>query len=63
MEAVASTLRKATIIYQMHLFCLPTPFNVAVYNCLFYKFLIAFLKKKCVFYWCNTFKVHANSLR
>lgn len=46
----------------MHLFCLPTLFTAAVYNCLFYNFLIPFLKKKCLFYWCNTFKVHARSL-
>lgn len=54
METPASTVRKATIIYHMqslciYFVCLPTPFNAVVYNCLFYKFLIAFLKEKVFF--------------
>lgn len=35
----------------------PTPFSVAVCNCLFYQFLGAFIERKTVFYVCNTSKV------
>lgn len=62
METVASTVMKATVLTKCNIFAFIL-FNADVYNCSFYKFLVEFLKKKCLFYGCNPFKMHASFSR